>query len=213
MKIKLNNNYLKILKKGKPYYPETSIHHILPISLFPYLEDDLDNRLEIPDSIHRSLHKNFSNYKLVQDPIGCLVKCILIHMPVKQKKLTLGDFYMKDNREFVAQKIVDIMNILLETDPEAIRELCFDQRVICNKELAELADVQVGVYIKGTNTFWGGGEWREEDVDYKVGLLGILNAITLYFGYYLHANVSEIDENGEGKIVNFSIIKQEGEEQ
>lgn len=69
--------------------------------------------------------------------------------------------------------------------------------------------MQVGVYIKGTDDFWGGEKWREEDIDYKVGLLDILNAISLYFGYYLYANVPAPDEKGQGKISNFYIVKQE----
>lgn len=208
MKIKVNNNYLKILKKGKLYHPKTSMHHILPVSFFPHLKDDSDNRLEIPDNIHRSLHKNFSNYKLIQDPIGCLIKCILIRMPIKQKKITLGD-YMKDNNKFTAQIMVDIINDLFDADPEAIRELCFDKRVICNEKLAYLPNVQVGVYTKGTNKFWGKEEWEKEDIDYKVGLLGILNAITRHFGYAIYAHVPEEDENGEGEIESFFIVKTE----
>lgn len=89
--------YLKVALYTGPNYPETSKHHILPLSLFPHLEDDLDNQMEIPDKVHRSLHKNFSNYALIQDPIGCIIKCILVRNPPNFRTITFEDIMKKNN--------------------------------------------------------------------------------------------------------------------
>ncbi len=91
-KVKYNDNYLSILNKNPPYYPEMSNHHILPISIFPHLEDDETNKIRIPDNIHRSLHRNFSNYKIIQDPIGYLIKCIYQRTPSKFKERSVLEY-------------------------------------------------------------------------------------------------------------------------
>lgn len=65
-----------------------------------------------------------------------------------------------DNKA-VAERIVRVLNRALMADPNAIQAL-IDNRVPCNRELADDPEIQVGT----------------QDNGFEVGMLGILNGIT-----------------------------------
>jgi hypothetical protein len=70
-------------------------------------------------------------------------------------------------------KVIDVFNDLLEADPDVFVKL-FNQRVECNEVFAKMPYVQVGAFKKGTNRFI---KDEDSEVEYKVGVLGLLNAV------------------------------------
>lgn len=70
------------------------------------------------------------------------------------------------------EKAIESLNELLKADPDVLVKLA-NYRIPCNIEFANNPYVQVGAYKKGTTEF----AKEDDEVEYKVGLLGILNAV------------------------------------
>ena len=79
-----NQGYIKNALKTATPRLEVNKHHIIPLQF-------LDNSMtiDLPYNLRNSLHKNFSNYQLLTDPIGCLIKCIEQRKPLVVEGLTL----------------------------------------------------------------------------------------------------------------------------
>ncbi len=114
-----------------------------------------------------------------------------------------------EDKDITPQVIAKTMNKLLEADPEAVRKLCFETRVTCNKDLAELPFIQVGAFYNGKLTTPEDYEKHSDEVTYKVGLLGILNGITQQNGWMLVANIKDGEITGfSTKAIEAHIMKQ-----
>lgn len=96
-------------------------------------------------------------------------------------------------KEEVMKKLTGILNELLEMDPEAIRELCFDKRVVCNEKLAKHPKIQASMYDPKTKKLVA------EKGLYMVGLLGILNGFAEDLGYVIYV----VAEDDEGELHKF----------
>jgi hypothetical protein len=90
MKVRYNKHYLKIALKTPISRLEVNKHHIIPLQFI-----DNSMTIDLPYNLHNSLHKNFSNYQLLTDPIGCLIKCIEQRKPKIKESLTLGHLLNK----------------------------------------------------------------------------------------------------------------------
>jgi hypothetical protein len=90
MKVSYNKGYMKLME-DKPVQkcPELSRHHLLPKQYFPWLANDEGNIVHLPHRLHLSVHKNFNNYSLLKDPVGCIIKCIEFRTHVNWEGNTL----------------------------------------------------------------------------------------------------------------------------
>lgn len=85
--MKYNKNYIKIAMKGPIKRLETNQHHLLPLQ---FIEDS--PVIELPYTLHQSLHKNYTNQQLIMDPIGCIIKCIEQRKTIDRIPVTIGCF-------------------------------------------------------------------------------------------------------------------------
>lgn len=86
--------------------------------------------------------------------------------------------------EALAERVITLLNELVEIDRDAIEKLV-NYRVACNRKLGEHPTVQVGI---------------EDDV-HRVGLVGILNGV-VGVDDYLNGAVA-VEYGKDGKLVRF----------
>lgn len=94
--------------------------------------------------------------------------------------------------EVTPERAIEILNELYEADPQALNELC-NARVSANEKLARHPTCQVGLRYDGPG--------------YRVGILGILNAI---FGASEKGNgfIAAKCETGSSEVTGFMKFKE-----